>query len=378
MITLIAFILILSLLIFIHELGHFVAAKKSGVMVEEFGLGIPPRIWGKRFGETIYSINALPFGGFVKLFGEDVGDSSEEIKIHPKSFLSKSPWQRAIILTAGVLMNFLLTIFLYFLLFSITGYKTLNIPVFFDYQFRFGEVAIINTVVTSFSEDSPAKKAGLLAGEAILEIDGVPVKDIEGIRSAVGDRPNQEVTVSVRDLRNQTENMIRSISFTTTQNEEGKGVLGVYISDSAKIHYRDKLLAPLQHSYNMLAYTGHTFKQFVKIAFEEKSVQPVSSGVAGPVGIYSVVESILSYGGIDALLGLLDFVALLSLSLAILNILPLPALDGGRLLFVAYEVVIGKPMNQKYETAVHKWGMIFFFGLLFLVTIKDIKQFFPF
>jgi len=378
MITIIAFIVILSLLILIHELGHFLVAKKSGVLVEEFGMGIPPRILGKKFGETLYSLNVLPFGGFVKLFGEDVEEPDLNMRTHPRSFLAKSPVKRAGILAAGVGMNVVLAMVLYYVLFTVTGFKTLNLPVFFDYKFRFGEVISTDTVITSFSDDSPAQAAGLEVGDAVVSIDGVPVHNVEDIRGVVRDKPNQEVTVLVRDLKRNLQDEEKTVKFLTTATEDGRGILGVYITKSATIHYANKILAPFEHSLNMLGYTAHTFKEFIKISLETKSVEPVSSGVSGPVGIYSVVESIISYGGADAWLGLIDLVALLSLSLAFINILPLPALDGGRLAFVLYEAVFKKPVSYKVEATIHKWGMIFFFGLLFLVTVKDIRQFMPF
>ena len=373
--TLIIFIIILSILILIHELGHFFVAKKNGVFVEEFGMGIPPRLWGKKFGETLYSLNWLPFGGFVKLYGEDAIEDTPELHSNPRSFLSKRPAQRAAILVAGVVMNFVLALALYLVLFSFTGFRSLNLPVFFEYEFKHGETVRTDTVVSTFAEDSPAEAAGMEIGMAIQEIDGVAVSSVEEVRAAVADKPGEEVTILARDLKKNTFDSMSTHTFVLDANEEGKGLLGVLISDSATIVYPNKFLAPLQHSANMLGYTGHTFKQFINIAFETKSVEPVSSGVSGPVGIYSVVGAILAYGGIDAVLGLLDFVALLSLSLAFINIMPLPALDGGRLVFVVYEMIFRKPMDQKIEAAVHKWGMVFFFGLLILITIKDIRQF---
>jgi len=388
MITAIAFIIILSMLILIHELGHFVAARRNGVLVEEFGLGIPPRLWGKKIGETIYSINALPFGGFVRLFGEDLeegeaedGTKGEENKkelnmmTHPRSFMSKKPWQRASILGAGVFMNIVLAIVSYYTLFLFTGFKTLNLPVFFDYQFKYGDITSTDTVVSAFSEGSPAEMAGIEIAEAIIEIDNIEVHNVEEVREAVKDKPNQNVSVLVKDLKKNTEDVYRTVEFTTTQNDEGRGLLGVLITESVTIHYPNKFTAPFAHSYNMLSYTMHTFGEFVKMAVEVKSIEPVSSGVSGPVGIYTVVGSILSYGGIDAVLGLIDFVALLSLSLALINIMPFPALDGGRLVFVLVEVIFRKPVSPKIEGVVHKWGMIFFLGLLLLVTVKDIRQF---
>jgi regulator of sigma E protease len=318
----------------------------------------------------------------VKLFGEDLeeveSEEGQSMRTHPRSFLSKSPLQRASILGAGVFMNLLLAVTSYYLLFSITGFKTLNLPVFFNYKFKYGEVTSTKTIVSGFSEESPAEAVGIEVGEAIVKIDEVEVKNIEEIRNAVGDKSGQEVTVLLKDMRRNTEDTYREVKLTATQDEEGNGLLGVLITESANIYYPNKIMAPFAHSANMLSYTAKTFGEFINIAYKTKSIEPVSSGVSGPVGIYNIVNAIVSYGGIDAVLGLIDFVGLLSLSLAFINIMPLPALDGGRLIFVFFEALTGKQVSHKTEAVVHKWGMIFFLGILLLVTIKDIRQFFFF
>lgn len=372
--ALLIFILILSVLVLVHELGHFLVAKKNGILVEEFGLGIPPRLFGKKIGETLYSYNLLPFGGFVKLYGDDPEETTQDLETNPRSFLSKSPFQRAAVLLAGVLMNFVLAVFLYYLLFFVTNFKTLSLPVFFDYNFKYGEVNYTNTVVTGFIEGSTAKNAGVQAGEAISRIDGTPVSNISDIRDALEGKQDTQVSLVLQDMRVNSEVSTRELTSNVGTDEEGNAVLGVYISESASIHYSNKILAPVQHSINMIAYTGHVFGQFINASIQTKSVEPVSQGVAGPVGIYSVVDSILSYGGTEAYLGLIDFVALLSLSLAFLNLLPLPALDGGRFAFILFEIIFRKKPSQKVETFVHKWGMLFFFGLLILITVKDVRN----
>ncbi|OGC46313.1 hypothetical protein A2V49_00415 [candidate division WWE3 bacterium RBG_19FT_COMBO_34_6] len=375
--TLLIFLLILSILVLIHEFGHFISAKKLRVRVEEFGLGIPPRIFGKKIGETTYSINALPFGGFVRLYGEDSENPTEDQKTSPRSFLNKTPLQRFVIIVAGVTMNFLLAISCFYVLFLSTGFNSLSIPLFFDYKFSFGKSIPLNTVVSGFSDNSSAKNAGVKYGEAVISIDDVKVTNVQEIRDAVKDKPNQDVSVLLKDLRINSDKGLRRLVIRTIAGENGQGILGVYVSESVTLYYSNKITAPFQHSYNVLAYSSYAFKEFIKLSFKTKSVEPVSAGVAGPVGIYSVIGSILSFGGKDAVLGLVDFIGILSLSLALINILPLPALDGGRLAFITAEIIKGKPIDQRFETTIHKWGMIFFFGLLFLVTIKDIFNLLP-
>lgn len=370
MLTLVTFFLILSLLILVHELGHFVAAKMSGVLVEEFGLGLPPRLFGKKVGETIYSINLLPFGGFVKLFGED-----SHLK-HPRSFMHKTVIKRTIIISAGVVMNVVLGLAMYYALFTFTGKQALNIPLLFDYRFPFGEVSYTNTVISGFTDETNAERSGVSFGDAIYEIDGVPVYNVLDVRKAMEGKVGGEVSLLVKDMRIFRSDQIRTVNVKPVVNEDGDALLGVYLSKSVNIRYKSLLMSAPAHAYNMLAYTYSTFKEFISISFATKSVEPVSAGVAGPVGIYTIVGAIVSQGGFSAFLSLLDLTALMSISLALLNILPLPALDGGRLVFIIMEGILGKRVNQKFETSVHKWGIIFFLFLFFLVTIKDVSRLF--
>jgi len=381
MLTLIVFILIMSLLVLIHELGHFMAAKKLGVRVEEFGLGIPPALVKKKFGDTEYSLNLLPFGGFVKLSGEDLEEANAMARASQDStnFVSKTPLQRAVILAAGVFMNVLLAFVLYYVFFFVNGFKSLNVPLIFDYNFRFGTTEAINTVITSFDKDSPALTGGAELGEAIIEINKVPVYSVSDIRREVGGKSGQEVSLLVMDLKNQDQSDLRTITVTPNPGPEGQGILGVYLSKSVVIDYSrgyTKLFAGPLHAYNMLAYSGHVFGKLIGVSFAAKSAGPISEGVAGPVGIYSVIGGILDYGGERALLTMLDFIALMSLSLAFLNIMPFPALDGGRLVFVAFELLTKKKFNIRVEALIHKWGMALLLGLIVLVTLKDLGNLF--
>lgn len=371
--TLLILVLIISPLILIHELGHFLAARRAGVKVEEFGIGIPPKLYGKKIKGTIYSINLLPFGGFVRLLGED---SFEEKITDKKNFWAKTPRQRFLILIAGVVMNFVLALALFQLFFVLNGFKSLTIPVFFDYDFRFGQESTISTVVTALQEDSAALELGVESGEAIIEIGGVPVYNIDDVRGELEGKVGVEVSLLLMDVRS-TSRELRTVKITPKENEEGRGVIGVLLSDAVVISYEkgiQKFFASGLHSANILMYMGHTFSELVNISYEEKSVSPVSDSVSGPVGVFSIVSAILGYQGKDAILGLIDLTAILSLSLGILNLLPIPALDGGRLVFVVVEVVRGKRINPMLEAALHRWGTVFLLALMVLVTIKDITN----
>ena len=369
--TLIVFLFILSLLILVHEFGHFYAARKNGVLVEEFGLGMPPAIFKKKVGETVYSLNWLPFGGFVKLFGEDESEDPNALA-HPRSFLSKKPWQRAIIIVSGVTMNFLLSLCLYYLFFFSTGFKTFTLPILFDYNFRFGEINSLDTVVVGFLESTNAEEAGVTIGEAIIAVDGYEVKNIPEIKEVLSGKGDQTVNVTLLDMNDPSTFSTRNVEFATAKDEEGNNILGIYMARAAQIYYPNKITAGLEHSYNVLAYSFTAMKKFIGMSISSKSTEPVAQSFTGPIGIYSVVGSILELGDEQVVLGLLDFTALISLSLALLNIMPLPALDGGRLVFIFIELITGKRPSIRFEATVHKYGILFFFGLLILVSIKDI------
>ncbi len=373
MLAYIIFILILSVLVLIHEFGHFFSAKKMGVRVEEFGYGIPPRIWGKKIGETVYSINALPFGGFVKLAGEDEGALAD--KTDPGNFINKNPWQRLAILLAGVGMNVLLAITVFYAFFAINNFRTSSLPLLYDYNFKYGNVIRNNTVVFGFEKDSSAQKAGVELGEAILEIDGNRVFNVYDVRYQIKDKGGKEVWVKLLDTK-RTKPAIRTIKIVPTSDPNSAGFLGVALATSITIDYGgsfvSKLTAGFQHSLNILSYSLSTFSQLVSTSIAQKSMEPVSAGVSGPVGIFSVVGVILKYKGLDAVVGLLDFTAILSLSLAFMNILPIPALDGGRAAFVLFEAFTKKKVNPNFEANLHKWGIVTLLALTFVVTAKDI------
>lgn len=389
MTTAIVLIIILSILVLVHEFGHYFVAKRVDVRVEEFGWGLPPRAWGKKIGETIYSINWLPFGGFVKLTGEDFGDEEGEERVtsdgYPlldkkgnpitgkdtRNFKNKTPLQRGLILAAGVFMNLVLAVVLYYIMFSMTGFKTLTLPLFFDHDFKFGNKEVTHTTVTAFSEDSPAEAAGVNLGEAVIEINGNPVYSAQDVRDILKANEGNEVSVLLMDLRG-VERTFRTVYITPQEHDDGY-ILGVLLTDAFRLDYgNSKRMAGFMHAWNMLSYSTGTLWNLTTTAIREKDVTYVSDSVAGPVGITRVVSGILSYKEGNILVELIDLTALLSISLAFLNILPFPALDGGRLLFVIIEGVSGKKLSDKTEGTIHRWGMIALLGLIALITVKDI------
>lgn len=371
--TLLIFLLILSVLVLVHEFGHFIVAKKLGIRVEEFGLGIPPRIFGKQIGETLYSLNLLPFGGFVKVTGEDSTD--ENASKDPRSFAVRPPWQRIAVLGAGVFMNFVLAVVVFYGVLAADGYKTQYIPLIFEHNFRFGHQNVIGTVVSGMLTGSSAEKSGIQLGEAILTVDNLPIKNVYDLRDSLKGKLNQDVTVRLKDIRNSIDGPVREVVLKPQADDQGNVILGVYVSKAVSLEYTsqiDKAFAGFLHTYNVMAYSLSTFGNLIGLSYAEKTITPVSQSVAGPVGIYQLVGGLIEYGGSKVILRLLDFTALMSVSLAFMNILPIPALDGGRILFVIVEKIKGKPISPKIEALLHQWGFIILIGILVLVSIKDI------
>lgn len=394
--TLVLFLVTLSILVLVHEFGHFIVARKNGIRVEEFGLGLPPRIFGKKFGETLYSLNALPFGGFVRLTGEDVIDdanaSSEKTAdlkpntptMDPRSFAAKSPLRRLSVLVAGVFMNLVLAVVLFYVYLFANGLKTDYMPLFFEYKFRFGTEHVINTVITDIAKDSPADKAGIKAGEVIKAINGKEVTSIADIRLANAIGLGEEIIYTLKDIQAVTGgdnsgsvdgSSIREVTVAPIIDNKGNAIVGVYLGKVVYVSYDsplEKAFAGFLQAYNVTSYSLNGMRNLIALSVATHDIQPVSEGVSGPVGIYNVVGGILKYSGNKVFLDLLNFVALMSVSLAFVNILPFPALDGGRALFVLIEFVFRKKINPYIEAQIHRFGMLVLLGLIVVITFKDI------
>ena len=377
--ALIIFLLVLSFLVFIHELGHFTLAKKFGVKVEEFGMGIPPRAWAKKIGETIYSLNWLPIGGFVKIKGEDFSDYDPKDKTN---FMNKKPWQKGLILLAGIIMNAVFAVLLFYFVLALNGWKSQPI-LLMDENFKFPFAKVIETpnIVTFVGEGSPAEIAGIKFGDQIESLsyhgENFYAKDVEELKGYLQDKAGVPVDVSVKNI-NSGESGIRTV--TPEFNEQAhQPALGVGLDSSLQLDYTstsDKFFAGFEHSMNIMVYSFTMLKSMIGTAVETGDSSSVTQGVSGPVGIFAVFQAVLADGGSRTFLALLDLTALLSISLAVMNLLPFPALDGGRLVFVVYEWVRGKPFPQKYESIVHQVGFIFLIGLIVLITFKDIRTLF--
>ncbi len=359
MITTLIFIAVLGVLVLVHELGHFIMARRAGMKVEEFGFGFPPRMLGFKKGGTIYSINWIPFGGFVKILGED-GDSRE----NPESFGSKPISKRLGVVVAGVVMNLLFAVFL------------LILGNFFGLRIGLFDEALVNAArdkkiqIVQVVPQSPAEKAGLKVLDEIVgfRVNGEVVKmtTIEEVQAFTKEHAGETVTMVVRD------GTLFDKQIQTRENPPpGEGSMGIAMALTGVISYPwyESIWRGAYDTYILSANTvmgyGILFKT---LFFQGKLIAEVS----GPIGIAGITGQAARVG----FSYLMQFVAMISINLAILNIAPLPALDGGRAFFLLIEKVKGRPMNKKLETAINSIGFALLITLMVYVTIKDIAKFF--
>lgn len=388
MISLILFLLILSFLVLIHEFGHFIMAKLNGVRVEEFAIGFPPRLFTIKYGETNYSINIFPLGGYVKLFGEEyqeVDPSKTKIQnnlVLSRAFAFKKPYQKALIVAAGVVMNLMFGVLLMYGILSYNGYKSDPLPMLFPHHFTFGSQEG-RVIATNLSKGSPAEKAGIQPEDIISAYSIGSDSTITHLTSAaqliamIKSSPGKTIYLETINLK---DGATKTVPVVPQYNAKLKrAIIGVSLIDGVVISYQnqpDKLFSGFLHSYNVLEYNFSAIGQLIGMSIKEKDASLVSGAVAGPVGIYGVVNDMVQTSGAQLVKNILNLMALLSLSLGVMNILPLPALDGGRMVFVVYEWISGKQVNKTVENITNVAGFVFLMGLAVLVSINDILRLF--
>ncbi len=391
---------VLAFLIFVHELGHFLTAKRFGIKVLEFGFGFPPRLFGVRYGETVYSINAIPLGGFVRMLGEEdatggrdsTGDPESDSEDRERSFNTQTPLKRAIVLVAGSFMNFLTPLVIFTIIFLLPR-----------------DVPVGTVVVNGVAPGSPASEAGIRPGDQILSVNGQRVRNhyelIEGVDltlgtetelnirrgsivSGLGQSPDASVVESVTvvprhdppDLRvvesvtdPQTQVSLREarrydarlgVGDTLTQ-----GAVGIIIGTGNVRFVKERQPAhqafpsALGRIWDVLAIT--------KNGFQDWASGGPNPGFTGPIGIAQVTGEVAEIG----ISPLFEWMALISISLGIINILPIPALDGGKLVFVVIEWARGgKRVSPRKEGLVHIVGFAVLIGLILVVSFFDITR----
>lgn len=342
MLTVLIIIFFLSVLVLIHELGHFLTAKKFNVFIEEFGIGLPPRIFGKKKGEVMYSINALPIGGFVKIAGENQEELVNEQIPKDRIFYNLKVWKRFLILIAGVAMNFLLGWVLISLIFFIGIPKAV--------------------VITQVQTDTPAGQAGLKINDLV-----VGFKNVEDLVVFINQNKGQKISLKVeRGGKEMTFEMTPRIN--PPQNQ---GALGIALADTGQENQGvfKSVWDGFKASVNIFAMVFVGIAGLLKSAILGKASL---EAVTGPVGIVKITAQASHMGFIY----LMQLLALISLNLAALNIFPFPALDGGRILFLIIGKIKGSPLPKRFEQYANAAGMALLLLLMVLITIKDIWRLF--
>lgn len=394
LLTLVVFLLILSVLVLIHEAGHYFVAKKFGIKVEEFGFGFPltPPIWQKKIGETVYSFYPVLIGGFVKLYGEDdagagridLKKKKEESQAHKedekRAFYNRPLWQRTLVIVAGVVMNALLAAVIYYVFLFMGNFQT-ELPLIGQHTF-FGVNQQVKTqvMISEVSKNSPAAKAGLKPFSTIESLNGTKPTDLAVFSKTIKENIGKPVSIAWKDEK--TGKRYQANITPRVNAPKNEGALGVafFPLKTVQLSYDtpvQKIFSGFIHPANLMVYNFDALGYLIDVSVKEKNAGAISQGVSGPVGIGFVVGSIIQIPDFnERIMQLLNLTGLLSISLAFFNILPIPGLDGGRLFFIIIESIIGKKINPKVEGYIHAAGMIFLIALLLLVTVKDINQFF--
>jgi len=346
-----AFIGILAFLVVVHELGHFLTAKLFGVKVLEAGLGYPPRLWGFRFRDTIYSINLLPLGGFVRLMGE-------EDPTHPQSLARQPPLARLVVLASGSVLNLLLPILLFAIAFSIPR----EVPV--------GLVTIAEVV-----PGSPAEEAGLRPGDVVLALDGQTIRNVQDLGRAIRMRMGETVTFTIKRPEAGGASVLgggggQIMHIPVHARFRTDGPTGIRVAMA--LSYTERESYPFWEALGK----GWTATVESLILARNEVISWFTGGgrpeVAGPVGIAQATGEVVERSGWRTLL---DFAALLSINLGIINLLPLPMLDGGRIVFVLIEVARrGKRLAPEKEALVHFVGLMAIITLAVVITYFDVLR----
>jgi len=376
--TIIIFIIILSILVFAHELGHFWTAKKLGLMPKEFGFGFPPRIggfyktkqgkWRWKWGGgkvddmtgTIYSMNWLPLGGFVNLGEDDDLGGDEKVKNDPKHFKNQKPWKRGIILTAGVLMNLILAA----VFFSI-GYM-IGLPKVIDEVSPGARVSGKNIQIIQVLDNTPAKDAGLQMGDIISSVDDQVFEDYEELSVLAASSVDKELNYKVK--RGDEELNLIIIPEPIFENDNIPGI-GIAIAETGLVSY-PWYQAIWEGIKTTIFLTWYIIVAFAILIKNLVMGQGAGVEIAGPVGIANMTGQMAQLGFVY----ILQFAAILSINLAIINYLPFPALDGGRVLFLIIEKLRGRPVSEKLETFMHNLGFILLMLVVIAVTFRDIMK----
>lgn len=343
-------ILIFSVIVIIHELGHFIAAKRNGILVEEFAVGMGPKLFSIKKGETVYSLRLFPIGGFCQMLGEDSSDKTDE-----RAFGSKTVFQRIVVVLAGVAMNFALAFIIFICVTIFTG--------------------VSQPIVHSVFPNTPAAKIGLMPGDRIIRVNNMHINIANDLSFAMSDVHDEKINLTVK--RN---NQLINYNVQPVLNTQTKGyVLGFEKQMKSGLFqtvegYNKASLLDVFHEafFNIFFYIKMTTVALTRLVTMKLSLKEL----AGPIGIVNLIgetyTTTVSKSVFYAILAMLNFMGILSANIAVFNLLPVPALDGGRLIFLLIEGLRKKPVNPKYENIIHLTGFVLLMIFAVVIAINDI------
>jgi regulator of sigma E protease len=364
--TILLFVLILLILVLVHEFGHFLTAKFFGIRVDEFGVGFPPKLFGKKYGETEYTVNLLPIGGFVRIFGEDPLEESENESDKTRKFSDKSLFVQAAVIIAGVVMNFILAWVLFSAIFMI------GTPTVQSSAPKGVHLKNVHLTALEVLPGSPADKAGLSSGDALIGISGaqetVSKPTTQQFQNFISNHANDPLQVTY--LMGNTKHVAKiTPQKGVSKDEPQKAIIGVALGNvgTYQLPVGQALIHGLQRTGVMTKTLGVGLGTFFGQALTGHANL---NEVSGPVGIVPIVGQVSSLG----FAYVLSFMALISLNLALINIIPFPALDGGRLLFIIIEAIKGSPIKPRVANLINATGFALLILLMIVVTYHDIAR----
>ena len=327
-------ILLFLVLVVIHEFGHFIAAKLLGVRVNEFAVGFGPKLFSKQKGETKYSLNLIPLGGYCAMEGEDEESQDD------RAFCKKKPWRRFIIVVMGAVFNLLLGLIIVAIILAPSK-------------------AFTSTVIAEFDENAKSSQTGLEVDDKILEADGRRIFTTYDLSYAFTNVKDGKIDLTVE--RDGREVLLKDVEF---ESEEYDGIS--YLTVDFKVYGIKKTLGSyIKHTFNTaISYCAVIWRSLIDVIGGKYGI----SAVSGPVGVTAAIGQAAK----QSLQNILPIMAIITINLGLFNLLPIPALDGGRLLFILIEMLAGKPVPQKWEAAIHTAGFVILIAFMILVAAKDI------
>ena len=347
LINLLLFIVILGVIVFVHEGGHFLWAKITGVYVYEFAIGMGPKVWGFKKGETEYNLRAIPIGGFCQLAGEDLDDDDDKKVPDSMRLQSKKPWQRFLIMVFGPVNNFILAVLLLFFISLVWGGSTMS------------------PVISNVEEGSAAEAVGMEEGDVIHSINGHSVKTSDDISLylAIADPTKKNTIVVVKESEEEVTYKVKPTKIVEDGEETYRYGIGIQQEKTKGF------VAALVYTFKK---TTSIFKQmFITVGYLFTGGIHLNQ-LSGPVGIYSVVGQQRSAG----LANILYLMAFLSINVGFINLLPIPAFDGGHILFIVIEKIKGSPVNPELENKIHTVFLALLMLLMLVITVNDILRLF--